>query len=154
QVITVAIWWLTIMLLGWIAWPLLFALMPGLPDRGYPIAKIAGLLIVSWIVWAAGTMNLLAWSQAGISITMAVLALQSLYNAFRHRTELLEYIRLNWRHFVIAEMITLALFLLFVFVRIGNPDLWGQSLGGEKPMDFSYLNAVLRSTVFPPYDPW
>jgi YYY domain-containing protein len=150
----VVVFWLTLIILGLAAWPLLFALLPGLPDRGYPLAKIAGLLIVAWIVWALGTLKFLAWSSTGIGLTIIGLILVSTFFAIRHRAELGEYIRLNWRHLLIVELITFILFVAFLFVRLGNPDLWAQSLGGEKPMDFAYFNAVLRSTVFPPYDPW
>ncbi|VAW39536.1 hypothetical protein MNBD_CHLOROFLEXI01-1339, partial [hydrothermal vent metagenome] len=33
-------------------------------------------------------------------------------------------------------------------------DVWDVIWGGEKPMDLTYFTAVLKSTTFPPYDPW
>ncbi|MCS6872795.1 MAG: DUF2298 domain-containing protein, partial [Anaerolineae bacterium] len=153
-VASVVIWWLTIMAFGGAVAPLLFVLLPALPDRGYPMAKIAGLLIVSWLAWAGGTLRLPLWTSSGLLLLLIGVAALSAYIAWRRRAELGAWLRLNWRYLLIVEAITATLFIAFLFVRLGNPDLWAQVLGGEKPMNFAYFNAVLRSSVFPAYDPW
>ena len=53
--------------------------------------------------------------------------------------------------------LVLATELLFLFVLAGwaafrayNPDI----AGTEKPMEFAFINGILRSPLFPPQDPW
>ncbi|MDE3077482.1 MAG: DUF2298 domain-containing protein, partial [Chloroflexota bacterium] len=60
----------------------------------------------------------------------------------------------RWQRLALGEGLFLALFGLFFFVRTTNPDLWHPLMGGEKPMDFAFLNATMKSSYFPPYDPW
>jgi hypothetical protein len=150
----VIIWWLLMVIVGWITWPLLFAIFPALPDRGFPAAKITGWLIVAWLAWVGGTLNLLAWTRGGIALLLIVLGGLSLVIIWRRRDEYVRYIRANLPHILMIEALTLLLFGGFLWVRAGNPDLWHGSFGGEKPMDFAFFNGVLRSTVFPPLNPW
>ncbi|MBN1681738.1 MAG: hypothetical protein JW966_15765 [Anaerolineae bacterium] len=154
QVAAVIIWWALMVIVGWLFWPLLYVSLPALPDRGFPAAKITGWLLVAWIAWAGGTLNLLTWTRAGLLIILLALAALGVILIWPRRAAFRRYIRLNWRHLLLMELLTLALFLVLVGVRLGNPDLWHGSFGGEKPMDMAYFNGVLRSTVFPPLDPW
>jgi YYY domain-containing protein len=147
------LWYLVVLLLGLVSYPLLRIAMKGLPDRGYPFGKLVGMVILAYIVWLAGCMGV-SFTRLMITAAFGILLAVSGYLGYRQRKELLTEIRDKWKYFLTVEGITLALFILFLLVRLGNPDLWHPYKGGEKPMDFSYLNAVIKSTTFPPYDPW
>lgn len=153
-VLTLVFWWGTLLIFGWAAWPLLFVLFPGLADRGYGFAKLGGLLLVGWLSWYVASVRIPLWSQGGILLALGVVAILSAAFAWPQRRALRDYLRQHGARLLWIEVITLLAFAFFLIIRLTNPDLWHPSFGGEKPMDFAYFNGVLRSTVFPPIDPW
>lgn len=153
SVLAVVIWYLTITLLGWVAYPLLRLAAPGLEDRGYPLARIAGMLILSYLVWLAGSFRVPA-TKLTVGIILLGMTFVSAWLYYHQWGEIRSELRQKGKYFLSIEGLSLAFFVAFLLVRLGNPDLWHPWKGGEKPMDFSYFNAVLKSTSFPPYDPW
>ncbi len=146
-------WYLALFLLGIIAFPLLRIALPGLADAGYPLARIGGLLMLSYLVWIGGSFRV-PFNRLTISLALILMLAMSAALAYRQRAALQQFWRERRGYVLIAEILFLAFFLFDLLIRLGNPDLWHPWKGGEKPMDFAYLNAVLKSTSFPPYDPW
>lgn len=153
-VVSIAAWWAVVVAFGIAAFPPMATIFPGLADRGYGLAKFAGIFVVAWGTWFLASLRIPVWSQAGIAGGLIVLFIVGVIIAWRSRADIWAFVRGNWSRLLLIEVITLALFLSFVAVRASNPDLWHPSFGGEKPMDFAYFNGVLRSTIFPPIDPW
>lgn len=147
------VWYLAIALLGVISYPITRIVFSGLHAKGYAVSRMVGLVLFAWLSWVAGS--------AGIPLTrLAVWLILVAYAAMNgwlfvcNRTLIIDEIKQHRQDIFRIEIIGLAFFLAFLLVRVGNPDLWHPYKGGEKPMDFAYLNAVLKSTTFPPYDPW
>jgi YYY domain-containing protein len=154
QVLGGLTWYLLLFLLGLIVFPFVFVVFSRLPDRGYPLIRIAGLITTTWLAWLLGSLKILPFSQLTIWLCVGLLLLLSTWLAYRQRESLSKYFSSNWKHILGVEAIFLVIFLFSLSVRLGNPDLWHPWLGGEKPMDFAYFNAVLRSFYFPPENPW
>jgi YYY domain-containing protein len=151
--LTVPLWWIAIGLLGVIAFPLTRVAFKGLHDGGYALARIVGLLFLAWLTWFLASFEI-PFERPLILGVLLLLAMISGLLAWRDREELKAFFKEKKKEIVWVEVLALAFFLLDLAIRIGNPDLWHPYKGGEKPMNFSYLNAVLKSTSFPPYDPW
>jgi len=142
-----------VLLLGFVCYPLVRMALPGLADRGYPLSKLAGLLVLAFVVWILGSFGV-PFTRTTICLVLLGLVVLSAVLIFLQRKMMVEELRANWRYFLAVEILGLVAFVFFLLVRLGNPDLWHPYKGGEKPMDFAFLNAVLKSTTFPPYNPW
>ncbi len=152
-VLGLVIWYVFIFILGLAVYPLTRLAMPGLPDKGYPLSRALGLVLFGYLAWLGGSVGI-PNTRLTIAILFGLLLLIGGLLAYYQRAELREEWRNRRRYFLTVEALFLAFFVLDLIIRIGNPDLWHPAKGGERPMDFSYFNAVIKSTVFPPYDPW
>ncbi|MBC7227705.1 MAG: hypothetical protein H5T61_10800 [Thermoflexales bacterium] len=148
------VWYLAAGALGWLAFPLLWWALPGLADRGYGIARAVGLLIVSYLTWLAASLRVLPNTRGTIGLSVLLLAVAGGLTAWRRWSEFRDFLRQSRPLLLVSEALFLALYAFWALVRARNPDLWHPVVGGEKPMDFAYLNAVIKSTWFPPYNPW
>ncbi|MCP4415969.1 MAG: hypothetical protein GY805_05060, partial [Chloroflexi bacterium] len=149
-----AVWWLAIILLGWLTFPLTFAIFRGLPSKGYVLSRILSLLLISYFVWISASVNLFPNSRGTHLLALFIIIILSGLVLMRRGAEIRNFVRQNLAFIGVVELVAVGLYLIAIFIRVRNPDVWDVIWGGEKPMDLTYFTAVLKSTTFPPYDPW
>ncbi len=161
-------WWLVLLLLGSIVFPLAFTIFKKLPDRGYAFTKMFGLLLVTYVYWITGSLGFLGNNAGGIVVSIVAVTLLSLWlyrrdrhtdstpgavdktEADAHDPSLTEWLRKSRTQLLLTELVFAMLFALWIWVRSQNPAI----AATEKPMEFAFLNAIGRSPTFPPLDPW
>jgi YYY domain-containing protein len=154
QGLAAIVWYLLLLLLGWLVFPLVFVFFRGLPDKGYPLARMAALVLISWLSWMLSSLKLVAFTRISILLSIGLITVISVHFGYRYKDQILLFLRSKWKQIAAAETVFLAVFLFMLSIRIGNPDLWQPWLGGEKPMDFAFFNAVIKTVYFPPENPW
>jgi len=147
------LWYVFIFILGLAVYPLIRLAMPGLADKGYPLSRALGLVLFGWLAWMGGSIGI-PYTRPTIAIIFGLILLMGAGLAYIQRDELRDEWRTKKKYFLLVESVFLSFFIIDLIIRLGNPDLWHPAKGGERPMDFSYFNAVIKSTSFPPYDPW
>ena len=147
-------WLLVVELIYLAALPLAMLVFRPLPDRGIILARVLGLLLVSYVAWLLVSLGWIDFSRASIYLGLGVVGSLSSLVMATHWREIKGFLVQHWRLLVVGEVLFLVAFLGFVALRAANPDLWHPWRGGEKPMELAYFNAVIRSTSLPPFDPW
>ncbi len=146
-------WWALVTLAGVAAWPLTFKLLRGLPDRGYALARSAGLVLVGYAFWLLASLGLLHNTNGSIvlaALIVLAIGLLLLERDAPARAAMREWFRDNWKYTVVVEALFLGLFVGWTVYRALTPSLTGT----EKPMEEAFTSAIQRSATFPPNDPW
>lgn len=143
-------WWLAVEVMGIVAFPLVYAFFPRLPDRGYAFAKPFGLLVIGFVFWILGSAWVLSNNAGGIVWVVLMVGAVSGYLAWRRRDEIIEFLREKWALLLFIEALFIVAFVLAAYLRSFTPEI----AGTEKPMDFAFLNASTVSEHFAPNDPW
>jgi len=146
-------WSLVLIFLGITSAPICHLAFPSLADRGWAVSRLMGLMGMTFLAWLPAAWGLLPF-ETGIGIA-AVLLLGSagLRVGLHHEQLLRDFIKHRWR-IMIGEAVFWTVFLLIGILRWLQPDLWHPWSGGEKPMDFAFLNAIAQSDYFPAVQPW
>lgn len=148
---TVMLWYIVVTLLGWLAFPLAYRLLPNLADRGYTFSRALGLLLGGFLFWMLASLRLAPADGGGVWLALGLTALLSGWALRRTGwRSVWEWVRGQKTLILSAEGLFLGAFVLWVLMRAGNPEI----LGTEKPMEMAFINAILRSPSFPPHDPW
>lgn len=145
-----AIWYLAILLVGAVAFPLAHAFFPRLSDRGAGVARILGLVGMTYLLAVLVQLRLVENGRLASVLCLVLAALVSGFLFWKRRALIVDFFRERWRLVLAGEIAFAAGFLLFLGIRALNPEIFW----GEKPMDFSILNVLVRTRTFPASDPW
>ncbi len=144
-------WYGVVAVAGLAALPIAFLLFRRLPDRGYGLARALGLLLIGWVFWLLGSLGFLRNDVGGLVFAAALVGGLGWWWLGRAGWGALRaWLRAQRRSVLGVEVLFLLAFALMAWVRAYQPDIHGT----EKPMEYMFLNSILRSPSFPAQDAW
>ncbi|MEW6717082.1 MAG: DUF2298 domain-containing protein [Chloroflexota bacterium] len=151
DIVSFVLWYVLISILGLVAFPILYRLLPALPGRGYAFSRTFGWLLWGYVFWLLTSLGFLTNSSGGLLTAFILLLVLSGW-AFRSVgwDEIKTWFVRHRIYVFFVEWLFLLAFAGWTIVRAVNPEIFGT----EKPMELAFINAIMHSPTFPPHDPW
>ncbi len=150
SVLALLVWYAALALLGAAAVPLAFLLFPRLSDRGFGFARVLAVGLATYALLLAVMLHAAPNGRAAAVLCALLLAAAGAVAFVARRREILAFLSENRRRLLWSEATFAFGFLLFLLFRALTPEIYW----GEKPMDFSILNILVRTETLPASDPW
>lgn len=134
--------------------PMLFRLLPAMPDRGVTLARTAGTMLVPLLYWFIAVLGLMPNTAGSMVLAWIIVLGLSVVVVLQVRRDnqvvLRDWWRANGRIVLAAELLFLVMLVAFALFRAHQNTLTTT----EKPMDLAFMSAIQQSESFPPDDPW
>jgi len=143
-------WWFWFFLLGTIGLPLAFLFFRKFFDFGFLFSKVLAILILGYSVWLIASLQILPFTKQTIWLCLLFFAILNFLVFKRNLPNLKEEIFKRKSFLIFEEILFFGCLVFWSFVRGFQPAIEGL----EKFMDFGFVNAILKSKFFPPYDMW
>ena len=145
-------WWALATLAGVAVLPLLLRLLGGLPDRGYTLARPAGILLTGFTFWLLASLGFINNSTGSIILSWFIVLAVSGFVYFRVSSafDFKAWWQENSTVVIVGEILFILLLVGWAIVKAHRNDI----AATEKPMDLAFMSAIQRSETFPPNDPW
>ncbi|MGH2536604.1 MAG: DUF2298 domain-containing protein, partial [Candidatus Promineifilaceae bacterium] len=139
-------WWAVLTLLGLLAFPVSYRLLRWLPDRGYTVSRMVGVLLSGYAFWLLTSLGFTRNDEGGLLAGLLALAAagylaQGRIGAQNGRPSPFQWLRAHRGYVLAAEALFLLSFALWVWIKAQNPAITAT----EKPMEFAFLNSAGRS---------
>jgi len=132
--------------LGIIALPLILYARPSSVDRSMHFSRPLGILVFGLSCWLLNTGGV---ESSPMTIRLLFLIFLATAVGLLFFTPLSENLP-NPVRYLKRSNVWFIFFLFFLGIRCLTPEIYW----GEKPMDFTFLNYLSRTTTLPPDDPW
>ena len=148
EIAYVIYWWLLLVFIGILSFPLVSRVCGSLGDKGYSISKIVGLLFLTYFVWILGSLHILPFGGTSILISFLVLAALSLYFGRKNLNVK------NWprKQILISEIIFAVFFAVFTVFLMKSNDIYTRN--GDLFSSFAFFSSIARDGYFPPTNVW
>ncbi len=153
-------WYAITQLVSVATMPLTLRTFRALPDHGYALTRVLGILLVSLLLWLGTSYGLLRNTSGGAWLALVLVILLSVW-ALLHRGETDEngppadsrsLLKLcpSLPYIIAVEALFFLAFATWTWVRSNDPAISHT----EQPMDLMFMNGVWTSPTYPPRDPW
>ncbi|MCF6277703.1 MAG: DUF2298 domain-containing protein, partial [Anaerolineales bacterium] len=118
------LWYFTLTLLGWLTFPLVYRLFPALTDRGYSLARTAGLLVWGYAFWILASLGIAQNNIGGILLGLVCLLGASVWvlRTFSGFRSVIAWAKDNRRLIITVEVLFFFAFAFMAFVRAANTE--------------------------------
>lgn len=150
QMMATALWVGFFVLTAVSTWVLLLPWLRSWPDAGLGLSVTTGWMVLAWIGWFGSEVFGLPVGPASATSLLVILIGAASVVSVRRWKMVRSALVSRRRGMIRVASVLVGVFALFLMVRLFNPAIhWG-----EKPMDFSFFNAFVSASQWPPGEPW